>query len=299
MAKVRPWTKEELNIIREHGGKMPMKDLAAMLPDRSLKAVATKSQMIGCERKSGGERVHRRGGAPFWTPEEENAIRELYPTGDAAELMEAIPGRSLQAIMAKASVLKVHREKGQTSLNISSGRADRFGPPKLRHTKPDGHIMVYRPEHPKSDKYGYIGEHIVVWEEAHGMYVPDGYDVHHKDLNPSNNDPGNLVLMLHGEHTRLHAGLRWQDPDYKAKTCASIRKANARPKTKQRRSESAKRRWAAVERKSGSDLANMRRSGMSVKAICEAEGISWNTYFNRLHADGIDPKSVCSGLSET
>lgn len=47
--------------------------------------------------------------------------------------------------------------------------------------------------------------HRLVWERAHGMSVPAGYDVHHIDGDRSNNNPENLKLMPRGVHRGLHA----------------------------------------------------------------------------------------------
>lgn len=45
--------------------------------------------------------------------------------------------------------------------------------------------------------------HRVVWEYYHGP-IPDGYEVHHIDGNPANNDPGNLECIKASQHTELH-----------------------------------------------------------------------------------------------
>lgn len=51
-----------------------------------------------------------------------------------------------------------------------------------------------------------------IFIDAHpelGLFeVPEGYDIHHKDFNHYNDNPENLQLLTHGEHTRLHARLR-------------------------------------------------------------------------------------------
>lgn len=45
--------------------------------------------------------------------------------------------------------------------------------------------------------------HIYVWKKYHGD-IPEGFDVHHKDEDTSNNDISNLELIPHSEHMRLH-----------------------------------------------------------------------------------------------
>lgn len=45
--------------------------------------------------------------------------------------------------------------------------------------------------------------HRDVWEFYNGP-IPKGYEVHHKDGNPENNDIANLVCIPHGEHAKEH-----------------------------------------------------------------------------------------------
>lgn len=49
--------------------------------------------------------------------------------------------------------------------------------------------------------------HIYVWEKFNGA-VPCGYDIHHKDHDPSNNDLDNLELIERSAHHRLHMAER-------------------------------------------------------------------------------------------
>lgn len=59
-------------------------------------------------------------------------------------------------------------------------------------------------------------EHRLVWERAYGP-IPDGMEIHHIDLNRSNNALSNLQLVTPLEHRRIHAGWRlvgsvWHKP---------------------------------------------------------------------------------------
>ncbi len=56
-----------------------------------------------------------------------------------------------------------------------------------------------------------IFEHVEVWERTHGRRVPAGHDVHHRDRNKLNNDPGNLQLVTKLEHKRIHSGCELRD----------------------------------------------------------------------------------------
>ena len=71
------------------------------------------------------------------------------------------------------------------------------------------------PDHPLSDKKGFILEHRLVAEqylltpetsiEIDGkQYLSPDFVVHHKDHDRLNNDPSNLAIMTASEHTKLH-----------------------------------------------------------------------------------------------
>ena len=66
----------------------------------------------------------------------------------------------------------------------------------------------------RDDKTGYylnstIRErmHRYVWEFYNGK-IPTGFEVHHKDHNPANNDIDNLELMMAQNHRRYHAKIQ-------------------------------------------------------------------------------------------
>lgn len=49
--------------------------------------------------------------------------------------------------------------------------------------------------------------HVAIWEAANGK-VPEGCEIHHVDLNPSNNALENLQCLTKAEHAKLHMQLR-------------------------------------------------------------------------------------------
>lgn len=51
---------------------------------------------------------------------------------------------------------------------------------------------------------GAKGLHVAVWEFYSGQTVPPGYDVHHRDGNPFNNDYGNLECLSRRHHGATH-----------------------------------------------------------------------------------------------
>jgi hypothetical protein len=60
--------------------------------------------------------------------------------------------------------------------------------------------------------------HVLEWERHHGP-VPDGYEVHHKDLDKQNNDISNLELVDDLTHKRLHSGCTRTDDGGWLKPC--------------------------------------------------------------------------------
>ena len=54
--------------------------------------------------------------------------------------------------------------------------------------------------------------HRLVYEDAYGP-IPPGWHVHHKDHNPLNKDPGNLVALPANEHSALHGRRATVNPD--------------------------------------------------------------------------------------
>jgi HNH endonuclease len=66
-----------------------------------------------------------------------------------------------------------------------------------------GYVLVHQRAHPRADKNGYVREHIVNWELAHGQPLPDGWVVHHLNGIKHDNRPENLVGLPTLRHDRL------------------------------------------------------------------------------------------------
>lgn len=72
----------------------------------------------------------------------------------------------------------------------------------------NGYTVIYKPDHPKAmsskNWKGYIYEHIVIAEEDIGRYLFENEEVHHLDLDRSNNNPSNLIVLYRRAHKKLH-----------------------------------------------------------------------------------------------
>ncbi len=72
-----------------------------------------------------------------------------------------------------------------------------------------------------------IKQHRFIMEGIIGRPLAITEDVHHKDGNKSNNDPSNLVLIDHGEHSRRSNRNRIHKKGYKLNLSEAERKARS------------------------------------------------------------------------
>lgn len=64
---------------------------------------------------------------------------------------------------------------------------------------------IYKPEHPKASKQGYVKEHRLVYEEYYNCCLLDWVDVHHKNGKRDDNRIENLEAYSKIKHATLHA----------------------------------------------------------------------------------------------
>lgn len=77
----------------------------------------------------------------------------------------------------------------------------------------DGYNAIYFPDHPKSNKEGYIMEHDLVMECYIGRWLKEDEVVHHINKKRNDNRIENLKLMTKSEHSRLHAKEKYNKGD--------------------------------------------------------------------------------------
>ena len=73
-----------------------------------------------------------------------------------------------------------------------------------RHKNAEGYWLIFMPDHHLANHAGYVLEHRLVWETAHGVELKRGDFIHHIDGNPANNTLDNLQRMTQKEHADLH-----------------------------------------------------------------------------------------------
>ena len=69
--------------------------------------------------------------------------------------------------------------------------------------KHEGYILVYAPGHPRGQKSHYVLEHILVWEQANGKMLPEGWEVHHFNGIGDDNRPENLFALPSRQHRQV------------------------------------------------------------------------------------------------
>lgn len=104
------------------------------------------------------------------------------------------------------NISNIHKNKvisEETKEKIKNSKMQKgVGHKKVRK---DGYISIYFPDHPKSNKEGYIMEHDLVMECYIGRWLKDDEIVHHKNKKRNDNKIENLKLMTKSDHARFHA----------------------------------------------------------------------------------------------
>ena len=69
------------------------------------------------------------------------------------------------------------------------------------------YVLVYNPNHPRSNNKGYVYKHYLVAEQILNRPLKKGETVHHKDQNKRNNSIDNIMIFASSsDHTAFHNG---------------------------------------------------------------------------------------------
>lgn len=208
-----------------------------------------------------------------WKAEEVEYLVKNYSSTPNYILLENLPGRTKTSIYKKARKLNLTADSSKRFNDRSySKRREKSSNWKggIRKTK-RGYIMLLIPGHHRSDKNGYVFEHIVVWERANNSFLPDGYCVHHKNGIKNDNRPENLVALKNGDHTALHNKSRVLSEETKLKISKKAKERFSR-----KENHPFFKSWINIE-----DIENEISSGLTILQACNKFGISKSTYYSR------------------
>ena len=141
-----------------------------------------------------------------WSESEIKLLKEKYLTSTNEELSLMFPEKTDIAIYKKAYKMGMRKTKEIEFQNRSLARKGEKSPNWNggKKTTSGGYVVVFKPEHPRADKNGYVMEHILVFEKATGLCVPRNCAIHHLNGNKNDNRIENLCLMEFGAHTAFH-----------------------------------------------------------------------------------------------
>lgn len=120
--------------------------------------------------------------------------------------MKLFPNKSPISVYKKAYKLGLRKRKDIKFLNMSNARKREKASNWKGgvRTTSKGYKQILMPEHKRADATGYVMEHIVVYESATGIEVPDGCCIHHLNGIKSDNRIENLCMMTNSAHTVFH-----------------------------------------------------------------------------------------------
>lgn len=120
----------------------------------------------------------------------------------------AMKGKNLSP-ESREAISKAHKGKNTSDATKAKMRQAQLGPKghnwRGGKTMREGRQLVYvGRDHPLADVYGYAYEHRLKASEREGRMLGPTEHVHHRDLNPLNNEIDNLLVLTRGQHRRLH-----------------------------------------------------------------------------------------------
>lgn len=141
-----------------------------------------------------------------WTKEEISLLADNYNLVTNDRLSQLLPNKTPLAIYKKAYKMGFRKAPEIEFANRSAAKKGENAPNWNggRRTTPSGYCQVLLPNHPRADGAGYVMEHIVVWENATGVPVPQDCCIHHLNGNKSDNRMHNLCMMQRSAHTIFH-----------------------------------------------------------------------------------------------
>ena len=111
-----------------------------------------------------------------------------------------IPKGLCQCGCGQKTVIAKRNDTGQ---HMVKGEPQRFV--KGHHLRPTRRCYkkIKDPDHPRSSTNGYVLEHILLAEKALGKPLPSGAQIHHVNMDMTDNSSGNLVVCQDASYHKL------------------------------------------------------------------------------------------------
>lgn len=141
-----------------------------------------------------------------WSEEKVLLLKDKYSRLTNDELIALFPNKTFLAIYKKAYSLNLKRDEEIEFLNRSKAKSGKNASNwngGVRKTR-KGYVQILMPGHKRADKGGYVMEHIVVYEKAAGIEVPQNCCIHHLNGIKNDNRIENLCMMTNSAHTIYH-----------------------------------------------------------------------------------------------
>ena len=125
-------------------------------------------------------------------------------------------------VQAALAVLRANAENDFEHHRLDVLERDLTSSPQVKtidDTHQEFNGIIYR-----QDTHKYYSNRVFIYRAVYSYYcgdIPDGYEIHHKDFNPENNDISNLQMLTKEEHRQLH-NTNYPEKEYVCEYCGKI-----------------------------------------------------------------------------
>jgi len=112
--------------------------------------------------------------------------------------------KEIELVSTRCLKCSAHFTSGEKSPNYKGGMRSK-----------SGYLWIYKPNHHRAMKSGYVLNSVLVAEKTIGRKLLDTEIAHHIDKNKLNDKPENLKIMDRKEHKCLHATERWENGTFR------------------------------------------------------------------------------------